>query len=321
MSSVLAVSDLAISFARGAQRLEALRGVSFEIGPGECLGVVGESGSGKTQLFLAVMGLLAGNARASGRVAFQGTDLLGLPAGRMNQFRGAGLSMVFQDPMNSLTPHVRIGTQLAEVLMAHTGTAADEAWNQSSAMLARVGIAEADSRMRRYPFQFSGGERQRIAIAMSLMCAPALVIADEPTTALDVTVQAQILELLRAVRREFGMALALVSHDLAVVAALADRVLVMYAGRIVESAPLRALLSGPRHPYTAELLRCTPRLGAPLERRMATLPGSPPRPQDPEVGCAFESRCPRVQPRCRQERPLLERHGAALAACHFPLAP
>ena len=319
MSAAIEVRDLQVQFVRGAMHTSVVRGVSFEIAPGECLGVVGESGSGKTQLFLAVMGLLAGNARASGSVRVEGEELLGARAGVLNRWRGTKLAMVFQDPMNSLTPHVRIGTQLTEVLRVHARLAPRAALDRAVQLLGRVGIASAGRRVRDYPFEFSGGERQRIVIAMSLLCSPSLVIADEPTTALDVTVQAQILGLLCELRRESGMALALVSHDLAVIAALADRVAVMYAGRIVESAGRRTLLHAPRHPYSAELLRCVPRLDAPLAPRMPTLTGSPPSAGAVDLGCAFAPRCPRAQARCRTDRPSLHAEGDTQVACHYPV--
>jgi oligopeptide transport system ATP-binding protein len=317
----LQVTQLSVRFDTERGVLTAVRDVSFSVGAAECLGVVGESGSGKTQLFMAAMGLLPRNAVSTGSVKFKGQEILGIPLRHLNELRGSKLSMIFQDPMSSLTPHLRIGLQLAEVLEYHQGLGRREAVELAAAMMERVRIPEVRRRLRQYPHQLSGGMRQRVMIAMSLLCNPAVVVADEPTTALDVTVQAQILELLRSVRREFGMALILISHDLAVVAGIADRILVMYAGRIVESAPAAQLWRAPRHPYSAQLLRCAPSLSGPLLERLPTLPGQAPQPHEVAEGCAFAPRCSRTEPRCRLERPALTGTGAHLAACHFPLSP
>src|SRR5450755_4252904 len=224
----LNVEDLSVSFARRGSRISAVRQVSLEVAPGECVAIVGESGSGKTQVFMAAMGLLAGNSSVDGRVCFEGADLLGTEPAQLNRIRGSKLTMIFQDPMTSLTPHLKIGQQLAEVLVCHAHASWGEAMNAARRMLERVRVPEAARRLNQYPHELSGGLRQRAMIGMSLMCDPALVIADEPTTALDVTVQAQIMELLRAMRAELSMALVLISHDLGVVAGLADRILVMY---------------------------------------------------------------------------------------------
>jgi oligopeptide transport system ATP-binding protein len=315
----LRVTDLSVRFSTERGVLTAVRDVSFAVGAAECLGVVGESGSGKTQLFMAAMGLLPRNAMATGSVQFKNQEILGAPLRKLNEFRGSRLSMIFQDPMSSLTPHLRIGTQLAEVLQFHQGMSRASALELAAVMMERVRIPDVARRLRQYPHQLSGGMRQRVMIAMSLLCNPALVVADEPTTALDVTVQAQILELLRSVRREFGMALILISHDLAVVAGIADRIVVMYAGRIVESAPAADLWRAPRHPYSAELLQCAPSLSGPLLERLPTLPGQAPQPDEVGEGCAFAPRCPRAENRCRLERPLLSGSGERAAACHFPL--
>jgi oligopeptide transport system ATP-binding protein len=322
----LKLEDLSVSFMHRGARLPAVRHVSLEVAPGECVAVVGESGSGKTQAFMAAMGLLAGNSSVDGRVCFQGADLLGIEPAQLNRVRGSKLTMIFQDPMTSLTPHLKIGQQLAEVLVCHAHATWGEATSAARRMLERVRVPEAARRLTQYPHELSGGLRQRVLIGMSLMCDPALVIADEPTTALDVTVQAQIIELLRAMRTELGMALVLISHDLGVVAGLADRILVMYAGRIVESAPARELLRQARHPYTAELLKCIPSVTGPRWERLPSLPGQPPEAGDVFAGCAFAPRCPRAAERCRSERPLLQEaagsDGAARAvACHFPVLP
>jgi oligopeptide transport system ATP-binding protein len=321
LTAALVVENLNVSFMQRHLRIEAVREVSLEVARGECLALVGESGSGKTQLFQAAMKLLPPNGSAEGRVIFQGMDLLGAADAALNRVRGSRLAMIFQDPMTSLTPHLRIGTQLAEVLVQHAGMSWRDAWNCAHRMLERMHIDEPHRRLRQYPHELSGGMRQRAAIGMSLMCEPALLIADEPTASLDVTVQAQIMELLRSMRRESDMALVLISHDLAVVGGFADRISVMYAGRIVESGAASEVLRRPLHPYTAELIRCIPRTSGPVPQRMATLAGQPPRPQDPQPGCAFAPRCPRAAPRCRAERPQLRALHQGAAACHFPLDP
>jgi oligopeptide transport system ATP-binding protein len=320
----LCIEDLSVEFARRGARLAAVRQVSLEVAPGECVGVVGESGSGKTQVFMAAMGLIPGNAVAAGRVRFEGADILGTGAARLNRIRGSKLSMIFQDPMTSLTPHLKIGDQLAEVLVCHAGSSWSEARAAARRMLERVRVPDPARRVNQYPHELSGGLRQRVMIGMSLLCGPKLVIADEPTSALDVTVQAQIIQLLQAMRAEFGMALVLISHDLGVVAGLADRILVMYAGRIVESAAAGALFERARHPYTAELLKCIPSVTGPLLERLPTLPGQAPQPGDSHEGCAFAPRCPRAAARCRIERPLLDPaadDAAHRVACHFPVQP
>lgn len=319
MVPTLCIDELSVGFAHRTGTVEAVDGVSLRIAPAECVGVVGESGSGKTQLFLAVMGL-AGNAGVRGSVRFEGKELLGATAPAINRVRGSKLTMIFQDPMTSLTPHLSVGTQLAEVLVCHSGLSWLEARAIAGQMLKRVRIPEPQRRLSQYPHELSGGMRQRVMLAMSLLCEPALVIADEPTTALDVTIQAQIIELLRAMRGEAGTALALISHDLAVVAGLADRILVMYAGRVVENAVAADLFRQPRHPYTAELLKCVPSLSGPRLARLPTLAGQPPQPGDALQACRFAPRCPRAAERCRIERPALMGTSTSQVACHFPLS-
>jgi oligopeptide/dipeptide ABC transporter ATP-binding protein len=321
----LSIEGLKVRYGGGGRdgdSIAAVREVSLQVSAGESLAIVGESGSGKSQVFLAALGLLARHARIEGSVRFDGEELLGRPAAALNRIRGAKLSMVFQDPMTSLTPHVRIGVQLAEVRVHHAAAGWREAERSALDMLERVRVPDAKRRMREYPHELSGGMRQRVMIAMSLMCEPRLVIADEPTSALDVTVQAQILSLLRQMRAQFGTAIVLISHDLGVVAGIAERVVVMYAGRVVESAPLRELLRRPRHPYTSLLTQCAPSLHGPRLARMPCLTGQPPNPADPEIGCAFAPRCPRVSERCREQRPpLTPIDGLSQVACHHPLAP
>jgi oligopeptide/dipeptide ABC transporter ATP-binding protein len=318
----LSIENLQITYSLAGSTLAAVRDVSLTVPRRECVGIVGESGSGKTQAFMSVMGLLPKNARASGSVRFDGEEILGMAPAALNRLRGSQLTMIFQDPMSSLTPHLRIGIQLAEVLVSHRGLSWDDAMSAALKMLDRVRVPEAARRMRQYPHELSGGMRQRVMIGMSVLCEPKLLIADEPTSALDVTVQAQILSLLRSLRGESGMAIILISHDLGVVAGLADRILVMYGGRVVETAPSNELLQRARHPYTDLLLKCVPNLREARKDRMPTLPGQAPDAAASERGCAFAPRCPRVTEHCRAERPPLRMiHESAQVACHYPLFP
>jgi oligopeptide transport system ATP-binding protein len=283
--------------------------------------VVGESGSGKTQLFLSIMGLLAKNGSCAGSARFRGQQLLGLPARQLNGIRGVRLAMIFQDPMTSLNPYLRISRQMTEVLVEHKGMSEQDARTRSIALLDQVGIPAAASRFDLYPHEFSGGMRQRVMIAIALLCEPELLIADEPTTALDVTVQAQILELLQQLKRELGMAIVLITHDLGVVAGLCERVTVMYAGRIVEEGPVDALFETPQHPYTLGLLCSTPHLEEGCEA-LTVIPGQPPNLQALPPGCAFKDRCPFAFERCIEQRPpLLASAPGRLKACHLDRLP
>jgi len=320
LTPTLSIDDLSIAFSKGRATLPAVQRVSLAVAPSECVGIIGESGSGKTQLFMAAMGLLAVNAAASGSIRFEGSELLGADARALNRVRGSRLTMIFQDPMTSMAPHLKIGTQLAEVLVCHAGLSWRDAWSSAHRMLERVRVPDPARRLHQYPHELSGGMRQRVMIGISLLCEPKLLIADEPTSALDVTVQAQLIDLLRTMRAESGMAMVLISHDLGVVAGLADRILVMYAGRIVESAPAAELFSRASHPYTAAMLKCIPALSGPRLARLPTLAGQPPQPGELTEGCAFAPRCPRAAARCRTERPLLKGAGAASVACHYPLS-
>jgi oligopeptide/dipeptide ABC transporter ATP-binding protein len=317
---VLSIDALSIDFERGGTTIPAVCDVSLSVEPGEVLGVIGESGSGKSQVFLASLGLLAPNARARGRVRLAGRELeAGCPA-HFDAVRGASAAMVFQDSQSALTPHLTVALQMGEALVHHGGYSWRDAKLAAGEMLRRVGIADPERCLGQFPHELSGGMRQRVLIGMSLLGSPQLLIADEPTTALDVTVQAQVLDLLREVRTERGLAIALISHDVGVVAAVADRIAVMYGGRIVETAPLRELLQEAHHPYTAALLACVPSRAGPVPARMPTLPGQPPGFPEVADACAFAPRCPRVSARCRRERPALRPTGsAAQVACHHPL--
>jgi len=316
-AALLAIRNLDVRFDTPRGAVQAVRSVSLDVRSGECVAVVGESGSGKSQLFLACLGLLAAGGRADGSARFEGRELVGADGATLDAVRGTRLSMVFQDPMNALTPHLPIGRQLAEVVLERGLLTAAQARSRSIEVLGACGLSDAQRQLSRYPHEFSGGQRQRIAIAMAMMTEPRLIVADEPTTALDVTVQAQVLEVLRAARRR-GVALVLITHDLGVVAGLADRVAVMYAGRIVERAPVRDLYAAPAHPYTAALLESVPRLDGPVDVPLAGIEGQPPGANEVQQPCAFAPRCPRATERCREDPPMLLARGRRLVACHLP---
>jgi oligopeptide transport system ATP-binding protein len=316
---VLEVTDLRTIFATHDGEVQAVNGVSFAIRPGETLGIVGESGSGKTQIFMSLMGLLARNGRAKGSARFQGQEILGLPVADLNKVRGARMSMIFQDPMTSLNPYLTVRRQMTEVLVTHKGLNERDAAQRAVEMLDQVQIPEAKRRLNMYPHEFSGGMRQRVMIAMALLCQPELLIADEPTTALDVTVQAQILSLLRDLKRDHQTTTAFITHDLGVIAGLCDRVMVMYAGNIVESGPVRDIFKNPQHPYTQGLLRSMPRLDEVDTDRLHTIPGQPPNLQKLPSGCAFRDRCELALPVCTDERPFLHEFAPQRKkACHLP---
>jgi oligopeptide transport system ATP-binding protein len=321
VTPALDIDNLSVHFTHRDGAIAAVREASLAVRPAECVGIVGESGSGKTQTFMAVMGLLSAGGCAAGSVKFEGREILGASAAELNRLRGSKLTMIFQDPMTSLTPHLKVGIQLAEVLVNHLRMSWREAEKAALRALERVRVPEARRRLRQYPHELSGGMRQRVMIGMSLLCEPTLLIADEPTTALDVTVQAQIMEILRVMRAELRMAIVLISHDLGLVAGLADRIVVMYAGRVVESASAADILGRAVHPYTAELLKCVPDLRRPRLGRMPSLAGQAPSAGGIEAGCAFAPRCTLAGERCRSERPVLRDIGGAehQAACHYPL--
>ena len=316
-SSLLAVEGLRVEFTTPQGVLRAVDGVSWQIRAGEILALVGESGCGKSVSALAIMRLLARPAGriAGGRVMFEGRDLAALPESEMRALRGRDISMIFQEPMTSLNPVLTIGLQIMEPLTIHLGMSAEAARARAVELLGLVGIPDADTRLDQYPHQFSGGMRQRVMIAIGLACNPKLIIADEPTTALDVTIQAQILELMRDLSRRLNIALVIITHNLGIVARYADRVAVMYAGRLVEEAEASALFAVPRHPYTAGLLASVPRLDRPRTARLATIEGLPPNLFTPPTGCRFAPRCPHRMAICEQD-PVLVTVGERRVACH-----
>ncbi|MEO3434154.1 oligopeptide/dipeptide ABC transporter ATP-binding protein [Inquilinus sp. CAU 1745] len=316
--AVLAVDRLETRFSTPEGEVRAVNGVSFDIRQGETIGVVGESGSGKSQIFMSIMGLLATNGRATGSVKYRGQEILGLAPAKLNRIRGSKMSMIFQDPMTSLNPYLKIAKQMTEVLVQHQGMSEKQALAKSVEMLDLVRIPEAKRRIRMYPHEFSGGMRQRVMIAMALLCQPDLLIADEPTTALDVTVQAQILDLMRDLKREFSTSIIMITHDLGVIAGLSDRVMVMYAGKIVETGAVEDIFYRPQHPYTEGLLKSMPRLTDEIGRELPTIQGQPPNLQHLPSGCNFRPRCPYAFDRCVNEEPPLAPFAPGRAkACHL----
>ncbi|MBM3648458.1 MAG: ABC transporter ATP-binding protein [Alphaproteobacteria bacterium] len=305
MSALLELHGLAVSFATDDGIVRAVDGIDLSLERGRTLGLVGESGCGKSVTSLAVMGLLPPeNSTVRGEVRFEGRDLLTLDTDAMRDLRGARLAMIFQEPMTSLNPAYTVGDQIIEAIQRHQGLPAGEARARAIEMLRIVRIPSPERRVDDYPHKLSGGMRQRAMIAMALACGPELLIADEPTTALDVTIQAQILDLMRGLRRDTGTAIILITHDLGVVAEMADDVAVMYAGQIVERAPVRDLFARPEHPYTVGLLGSIPRLDEKRER-LPSIEGRVPDMSRPPVGCRFAARCPFAEPACRAEAPAL----------------
>jgi len=304
MTDVLVVDDLDVTFDLHDSQVKAVSDLDFTLAEGETLAVVGESGSGKSQAFLSIMGLLARNGRASGRALMGDVDLIGLPPSQLDAHRGKDIAMIFQDPMTSLNPSLRVRSQLAEVLVRHQGYDDQKAYRAVIEMLERVGIPEPVKRANAYPHELSGGMRQRVMIAMALLCRPKVLIADEPTTALDVTVQAQMLDLFKNLTNDFGTALVLITHDLGVVAGVADRMMVMYGGRCIEKGPTDTLFYDPRHPYTLGLLHSTPHVGK-RAARLDPIQGLPPSLEHLPRGCAFHPRCAFRFDRCFEERPPL----------------
>ncbi|MGL5928172.1 MAG: ABC transporter ATP-binding protein [Dermatophilaceae bacterium] len=318
---LLSVRDLRVVFTRhGEEPFPAVDGVSFDVRPGQTVGLVGESGCGKSVTSLAIMGLLPARGNTvTGEARFEGTDLLSLPPNQLRDRRGRDIAMIFQDPLSSLNPVVAIGRQVTEVLERHRGMTRKAAIPVARDLLKRVGIPDPDRRLRDYPHQLSGGMRQRALIAMALACAPRLLIADEPTTALDVTIQAQILALLKELVQDTGTALVMITHDLGVVAGLCDEVNVLYGGRIVERGARHELFAAPRHPYTAGLLASVPRLDAPRGERLTPIRGSVADNLPWEHACAFAPRCSQPVEVCTSVTPVFDETGGRALRCHHPV--
>ncbi|CAM3640382.1 ABC transporter ATP-binding protein [Brevibacillus invocatus] len=312
MKPLLEVDNLCISFGNQATMRHVVENVSFHVHAGESLGIVGESGCGKSITSLAIMRLLGGNSRVSGQIRLNNKELLSLSENQMRTIRGKDTAMIFQDPMTSLNPLLTIGKQIGEVMEQHDNLPRDEVKKCVLELLTRVGIPRADEIYHEYPHRLSGGMRQRVMIAMAIACQPLLLLADEPTTALDVTIQAQILDLLQKIRKENRMALIMITHDLGVVAEVCDRVMVMYAGQVMETADVRTLLRTPMHPYTKALMMSRPQ-SAKENRRLNTIPGSVPSPEHFPNGCRFAPRCDQVMPICYEKTPALAPAGEGSA--------
>jgi oligopeptide transport system ATP-binding protein len=319
---ILQIKDLHVHFKTDDAVIYAVNGVSFDVAAGESLAVVGESGCGKSVTSMTVLRLVKTppGVIAGGQVLYRGTDVLTLGASELRKVRGGKISMIFQDPMTSLNPFLTVCRQLTETIELHLGLRGSAAREKAIDALRQVGIPAPEKRVDAYPHEFSGGMRQRVMIAMSLVTSPDLLIADEPTTALDVTIQAQILELIQRLQREKGMSLVLITHDLSVVAGMCSRVVVMYGGRIVEEAPVDDLFADPRHPYTLSLLESVPRLDEPSGRKLRPIEGLPPKLTSQPTGCSFAPRCRFVKERCKKEVPRLEPDAdGRLRACFVPI--
>ena len=314
--NLLEVNNLQVNFKTPDGFVTAVNNLNFTLAQGETLGIVGESGSGKSQTAFALMGLLAGNGVIEGEARFNEQNILTLSEKAMNRIRSKEIAMIFQDPMTSLNPYMKVGKQLMEVLMLHKGMSKAEAFEASVKMLDAVKMPEARKRMNMYPHEFSGGMRQRVMIAMALLCQPKLLIADEPTTALDVTVQAQILTLLNELKDDFNTSIIMITHDLGVVAGLCDKVLVMYAGQTMEYGTAEDVFYRPTHPYTQGLLKAIPRLDG-NDEKLSTIPGNPPNLLHMPSGCPFQARCEFARERCGESMPELKEFAPGqLRACH-----
>ena len=315
---LLEINNLHTRFQVMDGEVAAVNDISFSMERGETLGIVGESGSGKSQLVLSIMGLLATNGKAEGSALFKGQELIGLPTREINKIRGNRMTMIFQDPMTCLNGYLTIARQMTEVLILHRGMSMADARKRSIEMLDAVHIPDARNRIDRYPHEFSGGMRQRVMIAMSLLCEPDLLIADEPTTALDVTVQAQIIDVMNERKSDMGMSIILITHDLGVIAGISDNVMVMYAGRVCEYAPVNDIFDDPQHPYSRGLLQSVTRLDSDPKRVLHAMPGNPPNMQHLPAGCAYQERCEFQREICLSQQPALRRIGdKRLKACHL----
>ena len=313
--TLLSVTGLEVRFDTPDGVVKAVNGLDFEIGEGETLAIVGESGAGKSQLVLAIMGLLAENGSASGKAEFRGRDLMQMTPKELNGVRGKHIAMIFQDPMTSLNPFLTIERQMTEVVMHHQGLRKDEARAHAVEMLRAVRIPDPEERIRQFPHEYSGGMRQRVMIAMGLLCQPELLIADEPSTALDVTVQAQITQLVGELGRKTNMSVILITHDLAVVAEICDRIIVMYAGEVVESGSADDIFYRPQHPYTIGLLASVPRLDRVSDDELHAIPGNPPNLQDLPAGCRFRNRCTEAMEKCKEPPPVYRSDDGRTCRC------
>jgi oligopeptide transport system ATP-binding protein len=319
--ALLKVKDLTVSFDTPEGEVHAVSGIDFELDAGDALAIVGESGSGKTQSMMALMGLLAENGHSSGQAMFKGKNLMDMDAAELNGYRGNDIAMIFQDPMTSLNPYLSIEKQMTEVLMHHKGMHHREAVDHAVELLRAVRIPDPEQRIGQYPHEFSGGMRQRALVAMGLLCEPDILIADEPTTALDVTVQAQITQLMGELRRQSNTAIVLITHDLGVVAGLCDRVLVMYAGEVVEYGTVEQIYYEPQHPYTRGLLESVPRLDNPDDHSLHAIPGNPPNLLSLPKGCSFRQRCTEAFEACLEKPGLAEDGEGHMSRCHLERKP
>ncbi len=317
--ALLEVTGLKVNFDTPEGEVQAVNGLDFSVHAGESLAIVGESGAGKSQAVMAIMGLLAENGSASGKAEFKGQDLMQMSRKELNKIRGCEIAMIFQDPMTSLNPFLTIEKQMVEVIRQHQNLRRDEARAHAVEMLRAVRIPAPEERVKQYPHEFSGGMRQRVMIAMGLLCEPGLLIADEPTTALDVTVQAQITQLVGELREKSNMSLILITHDLAVVAEISDRILVMYAGQLVETGSSEDIFYHPQHPYTQGLLASVPRMDQPVDDELHSIPGNPPNLLDLGSGCHFRERCSKAMDVCKDDPPLQVAQDGRMSRCFIDM--
>jgi oligopeptide transport system ATP-binding protein len=317
--ALLEVTGLKVNFDTPEGEVQAVNGLDFSVHAGESLAIVGESGAGKSQAVMAIMGLLAENGSASGKAEFKGQDLMQMSRKELNKIRGCEIAMIFQDPMTSLNPFLTIEKQMVEVIRQHQNLRRDEARAHAVEMLRAVRIPAPEERVKQYPHEFSGGMRQRVMIAMGLLCEPGLLIADEPTTALDVTVQAQITQLVGELREKSNMSLILITHDLAVVAEICDRILVMYAGQLVETGSSEDIFYRPQHPYTQGLLASVPRMDQPVDDELHSIPGNPPNLLDLGSGCHFRERCSKAMDVCKDDPPLQVAQDGRMSRCFIDM--